>query len=115
VMSATLSLTFPFALQIFGIMNEPHDTEGKTDFNQATWAKTSQTVVTAIRKAGATSQMIFLTPTNWANAMSFPDRAADLLNVKNPDGSTSTSTRRVARTPTATTPWLLDSRLWLSS
>ena len=30
-------------------MNEPHDSEGKTDFNQATWAATSQTVVTAIR------------------------------------------------------------------
>jgi endoglucanase len=69
-------------------MNEPHDSEGKTDFNQATWAATSQTVVTAIRKAGATSQMIFLTPTNWANAMSFPDRAADLLKVTNPDGTT---------------------------
>jgi endoglucanase len=69
-------------------MNEPHDSEGQTDFDMDTWAATSQTVVTAIRGAGATSQMIFLTPTNWANAMSFPDRAAALLGVKNPDGTT---------------------------
>lgn len=32
--------------------------------------------------------MIFLTPTNWANAITFPDRADALLGVKNPDGST---------------------------
>jgi endoglucanase len=73
---------------IFGIMNEPHDSDGATDFDMDKWAATSQTVVTAIRGAGATSQMIFLTPTNWANAMSFPDRSAALLGVKNPDGST---------------------------
>jgi hypothetical protein len=69
-------------------MNEPHDSQGKTDFDMDIWAATSQTVVAAIRGAGATSQMIFFTPTNWANAISFPDRVAVLLGVGNPDGST---------------------------
>jgi hypothetical protein len=45
-------------------MNEPHDSQGKTDFDMDIWAATSQTVVAAIRGAGATSQMIFFTPTN---------------------------------------------------
>lgn len=40
---------------VFGIMNEPHDLTSVT-----TWAGTVQAVVTAIRDAGATSQMILL-------------------------------------------------------
>jgi endoglucanase len=71
---------------VFGTMNEPHDSDGASDFDMSTWASTLQTVVTAIREAGATAQMILLSPTNWANAMSFPDRAEALLSVKNPDG-----------------------------
>jgi len=68
---------------IFGSMNEPHD----LDINE--WATTLQTVVTAIRSAGATSQMIFLSGTNYANAISFPtDSGAALKGVTNPDGST---------------------------
>jgi endoglucanase len=69
-------------------MNEPHDSAGKDDFNMNTWAATLQTVVYAIRDAGATSQMIFLSPSNYANAIDFPNRAAALLGVKNRDGST---------------------------
>lgn len=69
-------------------MNEPHDSEGKSDFDMDTWASTTQTVVTAIRNAGATSQMIFLSTSNWQNAMTFPDLAQAMLGVKNKDGST---------------------------
>jgi aryl-phospho-beta-D-glucosidase BglC (GH1 family) len=36
---------------IFGVMNEPHD------LDVPTWATTVQAAVTAIRQAGATSQM----------------------------------------------------------
>jgi endoglucanase len=41
---------------IFGLMNEPHDV------NINTWAATVQTVVTAIRNAGATSQISWSSP-----------------------------------------------------
>lgn len=40
---------------LFGLMNEPHDVPSVT-----TWAQTVQAAVTAIRQAGATSQMITL-------------------------------------------------------
>jgi len=69
-------------------MNEPHDTEGQSDFELDTWAATTQTVVTAIRAAGATSQMIFLSTANWQNAMTFPELSEAMLAVTNPDGST---------------------------
>jgi len=70
---------------IFGVMNEPHDVPDIT-----AWAATVQTVVTAIRSAGATSQMILLPGNNWTSAGTFVSGgSADALNrVSNPDGST---------------------------
>ena len=62
-------------------MNEPHDQDDKA------WAATLQTVVYAIRDAGAKSQMIFLSPTNYANAIDFPNHADALLKVVDRDGS----------------------------
>jgi endoglucanase len=69
---------------IFGVMNEPHD------LNIQTWAQTVQKVVTAIRKAGATSQMILLPGTDYTSAGNFISNGsgAALIGVKNPDGST---------------------------
>lgn len=59
---------------IFGTMNEPHD----LDIN--VWADTLQEVVNAIRDAGATSQMIFLSGTNYTNAIDFQYDSADALS-----------------------------------
>ncbi|KAL6884764.1 glycoside hydrolase family 5 protein [Trichoderma evansii] len=69
---------------IFGLMNEPHD----IDIN--IWAQTCQKVVTAIRNAGATSQMILLPGTNFASVETYVSTgSADALAaIKNPDGST---------------------------
>ncbi|KIO31992.1 glycoside hydrolase family 5 protein, partial [Tulasnella calospora MUT 4182] len=69
---------------VFGVMNEPHDVP---DIN--IWAATVQAVVTAIRNAGATSQMILLPGNNWTSAQTFVSSgsAAALSQVKNPDGS----------------------------
>ncbi|GLI79678.1 endoglucanase EG-II [Penicillium ochrochloron] len=69
---------------IFGVMNEPHDLDIKT------WAATVQKVVTAIRNAGATSQMILLPGTDYTSAGNFIDNGsgAALAAVVNPDGST---------------------------
>ncbi|THU89939.1 endoglucanase [Dendrothele bispora CBS 962.96] len=68
---------------IFGVMNEPHD----VDINL--WAQTVQAAVTAIRNAGATSQMILLPGNNFTSAATFISNgsAAALAKVKNPDGS----------------------------
>lgn len=64
-------------------MNEPHD------LDMPTWANTVQEVVTAIRNAGATSQMILLPGTDFTNAGAFPGQSApSLSSIKNPDGST---------------------------
>ncbi|KDR72606.1 hypothetical protein GALMADRAFT_73464, partial [Galerina marginata CBS 339.88] len=70
---------------VFGIMNEPHDVP---DINA--WATTVQTVVTAIRKAGATTQMILLPGNNWTSAETFVSNgsAAALMKVVNLDGTT---------------------------
>ncbi|OBT57058.1 hypothetical protein VE04_02360 [Pseudogymnoascus sp. 24MN13] len=70
---------------IFGVMNEPHDIPSIT-----TWAATVQACVTAIRKAGATSQMILLPGNGWTGAASFVSDGslAALKTVKNLDGST---------------------------
>jgi endoglucanase len=46
----------------FGIMNEPHDL---TDINA--WATTVQAAVTAIRKAGATQNLILLPGNDWVS------------------------------------------------
>ncbi|KAK4545989.1 hypothetical protein LTR36_002553 [Oleoguttula mirabilis] len=71
---------------IFGTMNEPHD----LDIN--IWTATLQTVVYAIRDAGATSQMIFLSGSNYANAVSFPTDTVGggptLSSIVNRDGNT---------------------------
>ncbi|KAJ7154778.1 endoglucanase [Mycena filopes] len=69
---------------IFGIMNEPHDVP---DINL--WAATVQAAVTAIRKAGATTQMILLPGNNWTSAQTFVSNgSADALKkVVNLDGS----------------------------
>ncbi|KAJ6572072.1 endoglucanase [Mycena capillaripes] len=70
---------------IFGIMNEPHDVP---DINL--WAASVQAAVTAIRKAGATTQIILLPGNNWTSAATFVSNgSADALKkVVNLDGST---------------------------
>ncbi|EJF63845.1 endoglucanase [Dichomitus squalens LYAD-421 SS1] len=69
---------------IFGVMNEPHDVP---DINA--WADSVQAAVTAIRQAGATSQLILLPGNNWTSAETFVSNgSADALKkVTNPDGS----------------------------
>ncbi|KAK2601782.1 hypothetical protein QQS21_004666 [Conoideocrella luteorostrata] len=69
---------------IFGLMNEPHDLDIKL------WAKSCQAAVTAIRKAGAKSQIILLPGTNFASAETFVSTgsAKALAAITNPDGST---------------------------
>ncbi|KAH8798410.1 glycoside hydrolase superfamily [Flagelloscypha sp. PMI_526] len=69
----------------FGVMNEPHDIP-----NFSAWVTTVQAVVTAIRQAGATSQIILLPGNNWTSAETFVSGGSGpaLLAVKNPDGST---------------------------
>ncbi|KND92474.1 Endoglucanase EG-II [Tolypocladium ophioglossoides CBS 100239] len=69
---------------VFGVMNEPHDLDIQL------WAQTCQKVVTAIRKAGAKSNIILLPGTNFASAETFVSTgsAVALANVTNPDGTT---------------------------
>ncbi|KAI0971201.1 endoglucanase 2 [Xylaria arbuscula] len=69
---------------VFELMNEPHD------LDIATWAQTSQKAVTAIRAAGATTQTILLSGTNFDSAATLvSDGSADaLFAITNPDGST---------------------------
>ncbi|RDW83008.1 hypothetical protein BP5796_04499 [Coleophoma crateriformis] len=69
---------------LFGIMNEPHD------LDIATWAATCQKVVTAIRNAGASTQMILLPGNNFASAGTFVSNGsgAALIAITNPDGTT---------------------------
>lgn len=69
---------------IFGIMNEPHDIP---DINL--WAGSVQAAVTAIRNAGATTQICLLPGNNWTSAATFVSNgsAAALNLVTNPDGS----------------------------
>lgn len=68
----------------FGLMNEPHDIPDIT-----TWATTVQTAVTAIRKAGATSNIILLPGNDWTHASSSisDGSAAALATVTNIDGT----------------------------
>ncbi|CAK5272809.1 unnamed protein product [Mycena citricolor] len=69
---------------MFGVMNEPHNMPNITQ-----WAGSVQAAVTAIRKAGATTQIILLPGDNWTSAQTFVSNgSADALNkVVNPDGS----------------------------
>lgn len=66
----------------FGLMNEPHD------LTMTTWAASVQAAVTAIRKAGATSQYILLPGTDYTSAGTFVQNSGPaLLTVKDSDGS----------------------------
>lgn len=63
-------------------MNEPHDVP---DINK--WADTVQLVVTAIRNAGAKTQIILIPGNDWTSAQQMPTKSGPaLLKVKNPDG-----------------------------
>lgn len=68
----------------FELMNEPHD------LDITLWAQTCQKVVTAIRQAGAKSQMILLPGTNFDSAATLVSSgsAAAMMGIQNPDGST---------------------------
>ncbi|KIK79449.1 glycoside hydrolase family 5 protein [Paxillus rubicundulus Ve08.2h10] len=69
---------------IFGLMNEPHDIP---DIH--TWVGSVQAAVTAIRRTGATSQIILLPGNDYTSAETFVSGgSADALNrVRNPDGT----------------------------
>lgn len=68
----------------FGLMNEPHD------LTMTMWATSVQAAVTAIRKAGATSQYILLPGTDYTSAGTFVQNSGPaLLTVKDSDGTTS--------------------------
>ncbi len=69
---------------VFELMNEPHDVD--IDL----WAGTMQAAVTAIRKAGATTQMILLAGTYFDSAETLwrDGSGAAALAITNPDGST---------------------------
>ncbi|KAF7303595.1 Glycoside hydrolase family 5 protein [Mycena indigotica] len=71
---------------MFGVMNEPHDVP-----DIVAWAASVQAAVTAIRNAGATTQLILLPGNNWTSAETFVSNgsAAALAKVVNPDGTTS--------------------------
>jgi endoglucanase len=87
----------------FGVMNEPHvghlsypnllNTNNLCqDIPDITkWASTVQAVVTAIRNAGAKSNLILLPGNGFTSAETFVSSgsAAALAKVKNPDGTTS--------------------------
>ncbi|KAK3215371.1 hypothetical protein GRF29_19g3044021 [Pseudopithomyces chartarum] len=67
----------------FGVMNEPHDIP-----DIKAWAATVQVVVTAIRNAGAASNIILLPGNGFTSAETFVSSgsAAALAEVRNPDG-----------------------------
>ncbi|WYZ40772.1 hypothetical protein EsH8_IV_001113 [Colletotrichum jinshuiense] len=69
---------------VFELMNEPHDLDIKL------WAATCQKAVTAIRQAGATTQMILLPGTNFNSAefLVSSGSAEALTAITNPDGTT---------------------------
>ncbi|KAK5119003.1 hypothetical protein LTR62_000214 [Meristemomyces frigidus] len=67
---------------VFGLMNEPHD----LDINE--WATTVQACVTAIRQAGATSQIILLPGLDFTAVGGFASVSGPaLVGVHNLDGS----------------------------
>jgi endoglucanase len=87
----------------FGVMNEPHVSHPLDQYLLNTnnlsqdipditkWASTVQAVVTAIRNAGAKSNLILLPGNGFTSAETFVSSgsAAALAKVKNPDGTTS--------------------------
>jgi endoglucanase len=66
-------------------MNEPHHLD-----SLSRWADTVQAAVTAIRRAGATTQVILLPGTDFTHATTFIENgsAGNLSRVRNPDNST---------------------------
>ncbi|KAG1790653.1 glycoside hydrolase family 5 protein [Suillus plorans] len=76
---------------IFGVMNEPHNIPDISAWAESVQvcAPCSQSAVTAIREAGASTQMILLPGTDYASAKTFVSSgSADALGeVKNPDGT----------------------------
>lgn len=69
---------------IFGLMNEPHG------IVMSEWAATLQQAVTAVRTAGATSQMILLSGTNYDAVGGFTTNSAPMLaGIVDSDGSQS--------------------------
>lgn len=67
----------------FGIMNEPHDITDMT-----TWGATVQAAVTAIRQAGATSQIILLPGNAYTTANGYVTNSGPYLQgITNIDGS----------------------------
>lgn len=87
---------------VFGIMNEPHDSNPHPRIRHfrshlttlvssiSLWAATVQACVTAIRQAGATSQIILLPGNDWTSAASFVSDGslAALQMVRNLDDTT---------------------------
>lgn len=69
---------------VFELMNEPHDLDIDT------WAQTCQKAVTAIRTAGATSQMILLPGTDFDSAATLVSDGSGsaLLAITNPNSTT---------------------------
>lgn len=66
---------------VFGIMNEPHaDASNPNDFDINAWASTVQTCVTAIRQAGATSQIILLPGTDFTAVGGFASVSGPALS-----------------------------------
>lgn len=66
---------------IFGLMNEPHDIDGKK------WIDTVQQLVTAIRNAGSRHR-ILMPGNSWSHLATFADDYSSGMGaVKNPDGS----------------------------
>jgi hypothetical protein len=65
-------------------MNEPHDVP---DIDK--WADTVQAAVTAIRNAGAKTQLILIPGNDWTSAQAMPTKSGPaLLKVANPGGGT---------------------------
>ena len=73
---------------VFGIMNEPHaSASNPNDFDINAWATTVQACVTAIRQAGATSQIILLPGTDFTAVGGFASVSGPALSgVHNLDG-----------------------------
>jgi endoglucanase len=62
--------------------------DSQHDLDMAAWAVSVQAAVTAIRNAGATSQIILLPGTGYSSAGNFVSTSGTQLStVKNPDGS----------------------------
>ena len=67
---------------VFGLMNEPHD----LDIN--IWANTLQAVVTGVRAAGATSQLILLSGVNYDAVGGFDSTSGPALSgIQDADGT----------------------------